>query len=104
QWSPISVEHMSSAVAVAEAALDAAEHYAGARHRGAFESLVLQLLLLATAIAASTAAMVAVSRRVILPLERIRDAMLQVASGDLAVETGYQDRQDEIGALAGALE
>jgi methyl-accepting chemotaxis protein len=104
QWSPISVEHMSSAVAVAEAALDAAEDYAGARHRGAFESLVLQLLLLATAIAASTAAMVAVSRRVILPLERIRDAMLQVASGDLAVETGYQDRQDEIGALAGALE
>jgi len=30
--------------------------------------------------------------------------MLQVASGDLAVETGYRLRQDEIGALAGALE
>jgi len=104
QWSPISVEHMSSAVAVAEAALDAAEDYAGARHRDAFQSLVLQLLLLVAAIAASTAAMIAISRRVILPLERIRDAMLQVASGDLAVETGYQQRQDEIGALAGALE
>ena len=104
QWSPISVEHMSSAVAVAEAALDAAETYGGARHREAFASLVLQLLLLATAVAAGAAAMVAVSRRVIVPLERIRDAMLQVASGDLAVETGYRLRQDEIGALAGALE
>jgi len=104
QWSPISVEHMSSAVAVAEAALDAAEAYAGTRHREAFASLALQLLLLATAIAASAAALFAVSRRVIVPLERIRDAMLQVASGDLAVETGYQQRQDEIGALAGALE
>ena len=30
--------------------------------------------------------------------------MLKVAAGDLGVETGYVDRQDEIGALAGALE
>jgi methyl-accepting chemotaxis protein len=104
QWSPISVEHMSSAVAVAEAALDAAKDYAGTQHRGAFSALVLQLVLLGTAVAASIAAMIAVSRRVIVPLERIRDAMLLVARGDLAVETGYRERQDEIGALAGALE
>ena len=30
--------------------------------------------------------------------------MLKVAAGDLAVDTGYRERQDEIGALAGALE
>jgi len=30
--------------------------------------------------------------------------MLKVAGGDLAVDSGYLDRQDEIGALAGALE
>jgi methyl-accepting chemotaxis protein len=104
QWSPISVEHMSSAVAVAEAALDAAKDYAETQHREAFSALIMQLVLLATAIAVSLAAMIAVSRRVIVPLERIRDAMLQVARGNLAVETGYLDRQDEIGALAGALE
>jgi methyl-accepting chemotaxis protein len=34
----------------------------------------------------------------------MRDAMLKVAAGDLAVDTGYAQRQDEIGALAGALE
>ncbi len=33
----------------------------------------------------------------------MRDAMLQVAAGDLAVDTGYAAREDEIGALAGAL-
>ena len=27
--------------------------------------------------------------------------MLKVAGGDLSVETGYEDRMDEIGALAG---
>ncbi|MGY2932567.1 methyl-accepting chemotaxis protein [Bradyrhizobium sp. GM0.4] len=45
-----------------------------------------------------------VSRRVITPLNTIRDAMLKVAGGDLAVDSGYLDRNDEIGALAGALE
>ena len=104
QWSPISVEHMSTAVAVAEAALDAAKAHAEAQHRGAFSALILQLLLLATSIAATAAAMTAISRRVIVPLKPIRDAMLQVASGNLAVETGYTARRDEIGALAGALE
>ena len=48
--------------------------------------------------------MIAVTRRVIKPLHTMRDAMLKVAAGDLAVDTGYAQRQDEIGALAGALE
>ena len=48
--------------------------------------------------------MTAVGRRVIKPLHTIRDAMLKVASGDLTVDTGYRERRDEIGALAGALE
>ena len=48
--------------------------------------------------------MMAVARRVIRPLHNMRDAMLKVAAGDLHVDTGYAERQDEIGALAGALE
>ncbi len=48
--------------------------------------------------------MIAVARRVIKPLHNIRDAMLKVASGDLTVDSGYLERKDEIGALAGALE
>src|SRR3569833_3299589 len=67
-------------------------------------SLVLQLTLLLSALIASVGAMTTNSRRAIRPLYTIRDAMLKVASGDLSVETGYAARQDEIGALAGALE
>jgi methyl-accepting chemotaxis protein len=48
--------------------------------------------------------MTMVGRRVITPLHTIRDAMLKVAGGDLTVSTGYGERQDEIGSLAGALE
>ena len=104
EWSPFSVEHMSSVVTVAERALDTAKDYALVQHAEAQRSLALQLALLAAAFALAAGTMMAVSRRVIRPLHIIRDAMLKVAAGDLAVDTGYAQRRDEIGALAGALE
>ncbi len=104
QWSPLTVGRLSAAVTVAEAALDAAEEHAAALHSRAQRSLALQLVLLAAALALTFGAMIAVTRRVIRPLHSMRDAMLKVASGDLTVDTGYGGRQDEIGALAGALE
>jgi methyl-accepting chemotaxis protein len=104
EWSPFSVEHMSSAVTVAERALDTAKDYALAQHAEAERSLVLQLVLLAASLALAFGTMTAVSRRVIRPLHTMRDAMLKVAAGDLTVDTGYAQRSDEIGALAGALD
>ena len=104
QWSPITVGRLSSAVKVAEAALDAAKTHTSVQHTAALSSLVLQLSLLAAALALTFGAMMAVTRRVITPLHNMRDAMLKVASGDLTVNTGYEQRRDEIGALAGALE
>jgi methyl-accepting chemotaxis protein len=104
EWSPFSVEHMSSAVTVAERALDTAKDYALAQHAEAERSLVSQLVLLAASLALAFGTMTAVSRRVIRPLHTMRDAMLKVAAGDLTVDTGYAQRSDEIGALAGALE
>jgi methyl-accepting chemotaxis protein len=104
QWSPITVGRLSSAVTVAEAALDAAREHTAVEHSAAQRSLVLQLVLLAFAFALTFGAMIAVSRRVIRPLHKISNAMLKVASGDLAVDTGYGERHDEIGTLAGALE
>jgi methyl-accepting chemotaxis protein len=104
QWSPITVGRMATAVAVAEAALDAAKtHTLGQRSAAQWE-LTLQLTLLVLAIGLTAGAITLVTRRVINPLHRIRDAMLKVAGGDLAVDSGYLDRKDEIGALAGALE
>jgi methyl-accepting chemotaxis protein len=104
QWSPITVGRLSSAVKVAEAALDAAKDYTSLQHSAALRSLVLQLVLLTSACVLTFGAMMAVTRRVIKPLHNMRDAMLKVASGDLTVDTGYTERRDEIGALAGALE
>jgi methyl-accepting chemotaxis protein len=104
EWSPFSVEHMSSAVTVAERALDTAKEYAAIQHSEAQRSLTLQLVLLAAAFALTFGTMTAMNRRIIGPLHTMRDAMLKVAAGDLAVDTGYAQRRDEIGALAGALE
>jgi methyl-accepting chemotaxis protein len=104
QWSPITVGRLSAAVGVAEGALDAARDHSAMQYSSAMRSLVLQLTLLAAALALTFGAMTMVTRRVIKPLHNMRDAMLKVANGDLAVDTGYTARNDEIGALAGALE
>jgi len=104
QWSPITVGRLAAAVNVAEAALDAAKTHSKEQSSAAFRSLIGQLSLLLAAIVFTGGALIAVSRRVITPLHTIRDAMLKVAAGDLSIETGYVTRQDEIGALAGALE
>ena len=104
QWSPITVGRLSAAVGVAESALDAAREHSAAQYSSAQRSLVMQLALLAAAFAVTFGAMTAVTRRVIKPLHNIRDAMLKVAAGDLSIDTGYAERRDEIGALAGALD
>ena len=103
-WSPYTVSRLAAAVGVAEAALDSAKAHIADQHAQALRSLILQIVLLIVAIGLTAGAMLAVTRRVIKPLHNMRDAMLKVSRGDLAVETGYGERQDEIGALAGALE
>ena len=104
QWTPLTVGRLAAAVNVAEGALDAAKEHSLAQYASARNSLVLQLALLLGAIVLTAGAMMLVTRRVIKPLHNMRDAMLKVAGGDLAVDTGYTSRSDEIGALAGALD
>jgi methyl-accepting chemotaxis protein len=104
QWSPYSVPRMMTAVKLADAALQSAKDHSAAQRAAAVQSLIVNTALLVAAIVLTGAAMLAVSRRVITPLHRIRDAMLKVAGGDLTVDSGYLDRHDEIGSLAGALE
>jgi len=95
---------MAIVVKLADTALAAAKDHAANQRASALQSLLVQLALLVAAIILTGAAMLAVSRRVITPLHLIRDAMLKVAGGDLGVDSGYLDRHDEIGSLAGALE
>lgn len=104
QWSPYTVSRLAAAVGVAETALEAAKAHIADQHSQALHSLVLQLGFLVAAAALALAALTIVTRRVITPLHRMRNAMLKVAAGDLTVETGYAGRKDEIGGLATALE
>jgi methyl-accepting chemotaxis protein len=104
QWTPVTVGRLGSAVKVAEAALDAAREHTSVQYSTARRALVMQLVLLAAALALTFGALMVVTRRVIKPLHNMRDAMLKVAAGDLTIDTGYAARKDEIGALAGALE
>lgn len=104
QWSPFSVARLNTAVKVATTALDLAKEHAGVQHAAALRSLIVQLALLLAAVVFTIGAMILVGRRVITPLHIMRDAMLGVAAGDLSIMTGYDQRRDEIGALAGALE
>jgi methyl-accepting chemotaxis protein len=103
-WTPLTVDKMATAVVVAERALEEAKNQSSTQWSTARREMILQLILLGAAILLATAAMITVTRRITTPLHRIRDDMLKVAAGESVVDAGYAARQDEIGALAGALE
>jgi methyl-accepting chemotaxis protein len=103
EWRPDTVRRLATAVTVAERALEEAKRHTAAQWSSAQRSLILNLTLLVAALALAVGSMVVVGRRAIKPLHAIRDGMLKVAAGDLSVDVGYTEREDEIGALAGAL-
>jgi methyl-accepting chemotaxis protein len=103
QWTPVTVERLAAAVNVAEAALDAAKDYGMALQSSALRALVVQLVLLAAACTVAIGATFVVRNRVINPLRAMSDATLKLAAGDLSVSTDFSARNDEIGALAGAM-
>jgi methyl-accepting chemotaxis protein len=103
QWSPLTVARQNAAVVVAERALEAAKNHSQAQQSIAQRTLILQILLLAGALALAFGSMVAVRLRVIKPLKAIRDAMLKVAGGDLNTDVPFSEQRDEIGELAGVL-
>src|SRR6202035_2294725 len=102
-WAPFTVSRLAALLSVAEAALDAAKEHCEVQHAAVLHDLIMQLMLLAGAIAFAVGCMMAVRRRVLNPLRAIKDAMLKVAGGDLTADAPFADRIDEIGALSGAL-
>jgi methyl-accepting chemotaxis protein len=103
EWRPETVRRLATAVTLAERALEEAKRHTAAQWSSAQRSLALNLTLLISALVLAVGSMVLVDRRAIKPLHAIRDGMLKVAAGDLSVDAGYAGREDEIGALAGAL-
>jgi methyl-accepting chemotaxis protein len=102
-WTELTVGRLASLVTLAEGALEAAKQHAAENHSKASQALAVQLGLLVGALVLAIGAGFVIGRRVVRPLHIIRDAMLQVAAGDLTGEAAFPHRQDEIGALAGAL-
>ena len=103
EWGKFASARLATAVTLAERALEAAQQHAVDQFSTAKRHLILQGLLLAGALCLAIVAMLVVRSRVIKPLNTIRDAVIEVAGGNLNVETPYTDRKDEIGALGHAL-
>jgi methyl-accepting chemotaxis protein len=103
QWAMIVVPKLGAMLGVAQAALTAAKERAEAMHATAFQTLILDVILLLLVVAGSIASLIAVNRRVIRPLSAIRDAMSQLAAGTLTETATFSYHDDEIGALASTL-
>ena len=101
-WTPIAVPKLTTVLAVAETALDAAKDHAAGKRAAAMSALAMQLASLAFAALFAAGMMVLVSRRVTRPLSKIQDAMHKLAGGDMSAEVSFGERQDEIGALGNA--
>jgi methyl-accepting chemotaxis protein len=103
EWAMTVVPKLGAMLGVAEAALTAANDRAEAMHTAAAETLIVDLTLLALVLAGSVASLLAVSRRVIRPLNAIRDSMKLLAGGTLTEARSFRYHDDEIGALAGTM-
>jgi methyl-accepting chemotaxis protein len=104
QWTSMAVAKLATLLGAAEGALDVAKEHAAQQRAQALTELWLQLGLLLAAMMLAAGMMLLVSRRVTGPLQTIQGAMLKLAGGDLSAEASFPGRQDEIGALAGAMQ
>ena len=103
-WSPLTVPRLNGMLDVANAALAQAADRAASARSTALTNLVIQLALLVAALGGSVFCFVFVGRYVTGPLLALRFATEKLARGDLSSEPLFAGRQDEIGALAGALD
>jgi methyl-accepting chemotaxis protein len=104
QQTAIGMTRLSPLVGVAEVALAAAREHAASQYMSALHNLIGQVVLLLAAIGLFVGAIVLVSRRVTVPLQKLSEAMRKLAGGDFAVVLPGLERKDEIGAMANAVE
>jgi len=104
QQTAMGLTRLRPLVGVAEVALETARQHAASQHASALYNLIVQLVLLIAAIALFVGAMLVVTKRVTNPLQKLSEAMRKLAGGDLDVVLPGLERQDEIGAMANAVE
>jgi methyl-accepting chemotaxis protein len=103
EWLKMSVAKLASLLNVAEVALQAVKDHAADLRSAAQWSLTGQLALLLAALGISISMMLMISRRVVTPLQTIRETMLQVADGDFNVSLPVIKRKDEVAQIVAAV-
>ena len=104
EWSTYSIAEQAPIQDTAIIALDVAKDRAAELHSRALWSLIVQLCLMACAIAGVSAMMWVVAFRVSNPMHQLPAAMRRLAGGDFDVVLPGLERKDEIGAMATAVE
>jgi methyl-accepting chemotaxis protein len=98
-WSPISIGRQGVIQEAAEIALRTTKDYAADQYARAQRNLLLQLGLLALALAIAGTVVLVIARRITNPLLTVRDVMVRIASGDFNASLSKTNREDEIGQI-----
>ncbi|HEX3916987.1 MAG TPA: ATP-binding protein [Caulobacteraceae bacterium] len=99
----VTMSGLGSIMAVTTQAFDLSEAHAQGEAAAADRDVAMNAAFLLMTLGLAVLTMLLIAGRVVGPITRITQAMGTVAAGDLAFEAPYQDRNDEIGALARAL-
>jgi methyl-accepting chemotaxis protein len=95
---------LGAIITVRDALYDNAQEILNAAYSGARLSFMIALAVLAAVIAASAGLVVMVRRRVCKPIVDITASMSKLAAGDTAGAIPASEREDEIGAMAAAVQ
>ncbi|WP_319531551.1 methyl-accepting chemotaxis protein [uncultured Cohaesibacter sp.] len=98
-WSNYNAPRLTILLNVANVALDVAMEAAEENQAEASSTFILSSVFFGVALVFAVVLLFVVQRRVIAPLEIMRDRMMSLANGDYNTEAPYLERKDEIGAL-----
>jgi methyl-accepting chemotaxis protein len=100
RWSSPAV---SSVVVLRDTALDDAIADAQTGSREAWHDAVRAAALAVAALALAIISVIALLRRVVMPLQRITRTVEVIADGNLSIDVPFRQRGDELGQIAGAV-
>ncbi|WP_083639657.1 methyl-accepting chemotaxis protein [Xaviernesmea oryzae] len=104
QWDNENVNRVNTIRDLAVAFIDEASKRAQDQYDDAVRTLIVSLVLLASAVAGTLAIMLLVSRRIIRPLLAMTDSMRRLSQGALDTQIPGLGRGDEIGDMATAMQ
>ena len=100
----VSQEGFTSVIGVRDAFYDHGEQILGAAYSSARISFLIALAVLIAVAAASVGLVMMVRRRVCAPIVGLTETMSRLAGGDTSDEVACSNRDDEIGAMASAVQ